>query len=124
MLIGELSARSGVSTRSLRYYEKHGLLEARRAANGYRDYDEDSVSRAATVRLLFGMGIPRDVVVSVLGCSGADASRTDHEELAARLPAVLDGLDHRIGTMTRTREEIASFLAGRADSAGEGPRPH
>lgn len=38
MLIGELSRRTGVSARSLRYYEAQGLLSAGRGANGYRDY--------------------------------------------------------------------------------------
>jgi len=113
VLIGELSESIGVSTRSLPYYEQHGLLDARRASNGYRDYADDAVSRAATIHLLFGMGLPRDLVVSVLGCSGAGAPASAHDDLAARLPAVLDDLDRRIGTMTQTRDEIAAFLASR-----------
>jgi MerR family regulatory protein len=40
MLIGELAERAGTSTRTLRYYEQHGLVRARRSANGYRVYDE------------------------------------------------------------------------------------
>ena len=43
MRIGELAARVGTSTRTLRYYESRGLLRARRAVNGYRDYDEDDL---------------------------------------------------------------------------------
>lgn len=40
MRIGELAELAGVSTRSLRYYEAQGLLRARRAANGYREYGD------------------------------------------------------------------------------------
>lgn len=38
MKIGELSARTGVSIRSLRYYEQQGLLAPARHENGYREY--------------------------------------------------------------------------------------
>ncbi|MFD5575536.1 MerR family DNA-binding transcriptional regulator, partial [Streptomyces cadmiisoli] len=44
MLIGELSRRTGVSSRLLRYYEAQGLLDAERGPNGYRDYTADSVA--------------------------------------------------------------------------------
>lgn len=36
MRIGELAARAGTTTRTLRYYESRGLLAARRTENGYR----------------------------------------------------------------------------------------
>lgn len=44
LTIGALSKRSGVPAKTIRYYEEVGLLpEPRRAANGYRYYDERSV---------------------------------------------------------------------------------
>ncbi|NOK01502.1 MerR family DNA-binding transcriptional regulator [Myxococcus xanthus] len=45
MNIGELALRTGCSARSIRHYEKAGLLASRRRANGYRDFDAESVSR-------------------------------------------------------------------------------
>ena len=45
MRIGELARRTGVSRRSLRYYEQHGLLHARRGGNDWREYDEPAVDR-------------------------------------------------------------------------------
>jgi hypothetical protein len=50
--IGELAARVGTSTRTLRYYEARGLLPARRSVNGYRDYDEDDLRLVREIRAL------------------------------------------------------------------------
>lgn len=38
MKIGELAACTGVSIRSLRYYDQQGLLSPVRGENGYREY--------------------------------------------------------------------------------------
>jgi DNA-binding transcriptional MerR regulator len=56
MRIGELAARVGTSTRTLRYYESRGLLRARRAVNGYRDYDEDDLRVIREIRTLQEIG--------------------------------------------------------------------
>ena len=47
MRIGELEIRSGASRHTLRYYERIGLLQARRRANHYREYDEQAVAEMA-----------------------------------------------------------------------------
>jgi predicted transcriptional regulator len=52
MLIGELSARTGVSQRLLRYYEEQGLLQPARDPNGYRRYGENMVTTVHQVRAL------------------------------------------------------------------------
>lgn len=112
MRIGELSRRSGVSARSLRYYEVHGLIHAEREANGYREYDEASVQRAEIVHLLFGMDFPRDVVRSVLACTG-EAPEAAHEALAEQLVTVRAELDERIARLASTRAQVDAFLAAR-----------
>ena len=38
MRIGDLSAATGASARSLRYYEEQGLLSSERGAGGQRHY--------------------------------------------------------------------------------------
>ena len=44
--IGELSNHTGVSTQTIRYYEKIGLLQdPMRASNGYRQYDDRDIER-------------------------------------------------------------------------------
>ena len=48
MRIGELSKRTGVSSRSLRYYEEQGLLTSSRSDAGQRHYS-DAPADLATV---------------------------------------------------------------------------
>jgi len=47
MKIKEFSKQTGLSTKTIRYYEAIGILPlARRSENSYRDYDELAVERA------------------------------------------------------------------------------
>ncbi|MGA7966707.1 MAG: MerR family transcriptional regulator [Gammaproteobacteria bacterium] len=51
--IGEVTERTGVSTKALRLYEKRGLLNpAMHSAAGYRLYDRDSLHRLMQIVLL------------------------------------------------------------------------
>ena len=46
MRIGELAAAVGTTTKTLRFYEQSGLLPpTERAANGYREYGPEALSR-------------------------------------------------------------------------------
>ncbi|TVS86193.1 heavy metal-responsive transcriptional regulator [Mycobacterium helveticum] len=46
MRIGELADAVGTTTKTLRFYEEHGLLpEAERTPSGYRDYSPEAVTR-------------------------------------------------------------------------------
>ena len=112
MRIGEVSRRSGVSPRSLRYYESQGLLSAERESNGYREYDESVVERAKTIQMLFGMDFPRDVVQTVLACTG-DAPEAAHDALAEQLVDVRAGLAAQIEKLTKTHRQVSAFLEGR-----------
>jgi DNA-binding transcriptional MerR regulator len=112
MRIGELSRRSGVSARSLRYYEQHGLISAQRESNGYREYDDSAVARAGTIHMLFGMDFPREVVRAVLACTG-EAPEEAHDALADKLTVVRSGLAERIQELTDTHRKVSAFLEAR-----------
>lgn len=58
MLIGEVSRRSGVSTRMLRHYDRLGLVEPSvRTAAGYREYSADDIRRLFHVECLRTLGL-------------------------------------------------------------------
>ncbi len=57
MNIGEAAARSGVAPKNIRYYESIGLVgPAKRAANGYRAYDETDIRMLGFVNRARGLG--------------------------------------------------------------------
>lgn len=72
MLIGELSRRTGVSTRVLRYYEQQGLLHPRRRPSGYREFDESDVDTVRRVRMLLAAGLGTELIRRVLPCMADD----------------------------------------------------
>jgi DNA-binding transcriptional MerR regulator len=97
MRIGELSRRAGASPRSIRYYERQGLLLARRQPNGYRDYDEADLRLVREIRSLLVSGFDLEEIRPFVDClhagiqarracpGGIDVYRRKLEELEARI---------------------------------------
>ncbi|GLW10368.1 MerR family transcriptional regulator [Microtetraspora sp. NBRC 13810] len=111
MLIGELSRRTGVSPRLLRYYGAQGLLEARRDANGYRSYDEDAVIVVRKVRALLNAGLSTEVIREVLPCTRGDGTEFDWcADLRALIDRELAAMDERIDDLRRSRGTLAGYL--------------
>ncbi|MDK9494610.1 MerR family transcriptional regulator [Streptomyces katrae] len=120
MRIGELARRAGTSTRTLRYYESRGLLTARRAGNGYRDYDEDDLRLLRQIRTLQDFGFELEETRPFVEClrAGHPAGDACPASLAVyrRKLAELDGL---IGQLADVRDQVARQLAAAEEAAGD-----
>ena len=68
MRIGELAARSGVSPRSLRYYEEQGLLVPTRTPGGHREYPEAASDRVIRIQELYAAGLSSRKIAGLLPC--------------------------------------------------------
>ena len=66
--IGELAASTGVSPRSLRYYEQQGLISSVRTPAGHRRYDAGSVDTVIRVQELFAAGLCSSKIAQLLPC--------------------------------------------------------
>jgi DNA-binding transcriptional MerR regulator len=65
--IGQLARRTGVATRTIRFWSDAGLITpATRSAGGYRLYDAEAVARLDLIRTLRELGIGLDVAAAVL----------------------------------------------------------
>lgn len=58
MRINEVEALVGITKKNIRFYEDQGLLEVKRAENGYREYGLNDVKRLQEIRLLRKLAIP------------------------------------------------------------------
>ena len=123
MRIGELSARSGVPVRMLRYYEEKGLLSPARGANGYREYDDGDVRRAGLVSSMIRSGLPTKLIIPLLQqrCGARDVDGPD-EDVVALLDAEAARLDSRIACMSLSRRAIQEYL-DRFAPVSSGTRP-
>jgi DNA-binding transcriptional MerR regulator len=109
--IGQLSAATGASPRSLRYYEQQGLITAVRSANGYRDYGEDAVETVRRIRTLLDLGLPSDLVRVALPCTGGGP--VDQQvcgSLVERVTQIRDELAERSARMAETSATLTHFL--------------
>ncbi|MDG4667647.1 MerR family transcriptional regulator [Mycobacterium sp. 236(2023)] len=68
MRIGELARRTGVSERSLRYYEERGLLIPTRSRGGQREYPDAAVDRVVHIQELFAAGLHSRTIAGLLPC--------------------------------------------------------
>ncbi|MER6911777.1 MerR family transcriptional regulator [Streptomyces sp. NPDC000594] len=124
MRIGELARRAGTTTRTLRYYETRGLLPARRAANGYRTYDDSDLRLLQQIRTLQDFGFDLEETRPFVECLRAgypegDSCPASLAVYRAKL-AELDALMARLGAV---RDQVAAQLV-RAEATTEGgPRP-
>ena len=109
MKIAEVSDRYGLSSDTLRYYERVGLIPpVNRNGSGIRDYSELDIRRVEFVKCMRSAGLPIEVLIEYVGLvqqgdQTVEARREILKEqrglLAARMQEMqktLDILDHKI----------------------------
>ncbi|WP_299571444.1 MerR family transcriptional regulator [uncultured Williamsia sp.] len=113
MRIGELSATTGASVRSLRYYEEQQLICSRRTEGGQRVFDEDTTHRVAMIRCLIDAGVPTRDIGAMLPCvhSGTTTPTT-----LARLTEAHARLSAEMEERLATRDRLERIIAGVRDN--------
>lgn len=79
--IGQLAALSGMSARTLRYYEEAGLLAPRRTPAGYRLYSRADERRVAQIAAMRACGLPLATICRLIGDPEADVHGALQEHL-------------------------------------------
>ncbi|MEU5614843.1 MerR family transcriptional regulator [Streptomyces sparsogenes] len=101
MRIGELTRRTGVNERLLRYYEQQGLLQPERLPSGYRVYRESDVAAVNRVRSLLAAGLSTATIAQILPCL-----REEGERLVPTCPDLIAQLQAERARMTSAIEEL------------------
>lgn len=111
MKIGELSRATGVSIRSLRYYEQQGVLGSERCANGYREYGPDAAETVSRIRALMAIGLPTDTIRDILPCDGEAGPQPGAcPALAQKIREIRDSAARQAAELARTSDALTRYL--------------
>jgi len=122
MRIGELSKRTGVPPRMLRYYEEQGLITPQRLDNGYRDYGDYLVDRVNKIRGLVDSGIPSRIIIDILPCLDQPQTivvRDADPELREILVLERDRMSQKIDFLIQNRDAITQYIEAIDASSSE-----
>ncbi len=105
LLIGDVTALTGIASGRIRHYEKIGLLRAEHLSNGYRVFDVDQVLDLLRIDLMRSLGVSiNDIARLIEGGQTTLAGLLD--EHRALLVSQRDRLDQLIGAIDGSRAAI------------------
>lgn len=111
MKIGDVAKRTGASVRSIRHYEKVGLIRATREENGYRDFDEADVAFVRRIGRMIRLGFTTDEIATFLNCIVDDpAAVTACPKVAAAHRLKLEAIERQMADLETRRQKLLVTL--------------
>jgi MerR family transcriptional regulator, copper efflux regulator len=124
MLIKELAQKVGLSTHTIRYYEKENLIPKRyikRESNNYRQYSQEAVDRLIQIRILHEIGFTLSEIQALLDkWDSGLLSPSDGEDL---LQHKLEEIDSKIAELRRIKVVFMNKLGAHIKQATSGQNP-
>ncbi|MCL5999601.1 MAG: heavy metal-responsive transcriptional regulator [Chloroflexi bacterium] len=106
--IGELSAKTGVSPKTIRYYEQIGLLlPAKRGGNGYRMYDDTDAERLNFIRRARALDFALDEITEILAFR--DRGIPPCKYVMSVIHDRIDAIQERIRNLEQLSDELAAL---------------
>jgi len=108
MRIGELAERAGTSVKTIRYYDRIGVLRPEeRSESGYRLYGEDALDRYRFVRAAQAVGLRLGEIREIIALrEGGETPCAFVVDLIGRRAAELDA---QIADLAALRDELRSL---------------
>lgn len=122
VLIGQVASRSGVLTKTIRYYESLGLLaRADRLANGYRDYPDTILERLAFIRAAQSSGFTLGEIREIIAFRDQGQAPCDH--VRDLIDRHANDVEKRIAELQRMRDDLTRIArrARRGDPTDRHP---
>jgi DNA-binding transcriptional MerR regulator len=106
---GELARAAGISTDTLRHYERIGVLpEAARTASGYRIYPAESLERVRIVRHALQLGFTLSELSEIL--RSRDRGAAPCKSVLSMLEQKLNALQERIAQLVETQRYMQALV--------------
>lgn len=112
--IGDLSERSGVPAKTIRFWEQAGLVAApARTDSGYRDYGDDTLSVLRFVRSAQAAGFTVAEIADIIDIRSRGDAPCEH--VTALIDRHLSDIDRRMKELRLVRTQLRT-LAANADT--------
>ncbi len=121
--VKDTAARVGLPSRTLRYYDRIGLVCPPRTASGYRVYGPEDEGRLRFVRQAKTLGFSLDEIRELLRVAERGRCSEVVPEVERLLDEKIAAIDGQMADLGTFRERLVAFRAGR-DSSGCGCSGH
>lgn len=113
--IGEVATQSGLSVKTIRYYEEIGLLTptVERADSGYRLFSPEVLNRLAFVKRAQALGLTLHEVQEILTVH--DQGQRPCGEVRQHLESKIKAISEQIEALETLRSELNGILSGWQD---------
>jgi DNA-binding transcriptional MerR regulator len=110
--IGQVASKSGLSVKTIRYYEEIGLLtpHVERAESGYRMFEPTVLNRLAFVKRAQSLGLSLAEIAQILNIH--DDGELPCGEVKHHLQLKLDSINQQIEALQTLRDELQGILSG------------
>lgn len=108
--ISEISKRTGISAKTIRYYEDLGLVNPQRAENGYRNYNNEDEHQLLFVKRAKALGLTlKEIAIILQSISGGNCknAKTQTVEL---IEDKLSEIDKQIAELTALKNYLREQL--------------
>jgi MerR family copper efflux transcriptional regulator len=120
--IGELARRTGIPTKTIRYYEGIGLMpEPPRTAGGYRDYEPTAESRLSFIQAAQSVGLSLGEIREVLAFR--DRGERPCEHVRSLIEQHAADLSARIGVLEAMRRDLRRMARKARSRSQSTPEP-
>ena len=117
--IGQVAERTGLSLRTIRFYEENGLVRpTSRSDGGFRLYSEDDVARLEVIKRMKPLGFRLEEMQELLTLLAELAERPDDAALTDRLRMFHEAATARVHALREQLGIAERFAADLADRLG------
>ncbi len=107
LTLKDMTSGGGCTPRTVRYYERQGLLRASRSAGGHRLFAASELERLHFIIALREAGWALEEIVAVLGARDAGPNdRAAAQRLDGLIEAQIDRLEKKLAVLGRLRQDL------------------
>ncbi|MBF2056595.1 MAG: heavy metal-responsive transcriptional regulator [Cyanobacterium sp. T60_A2020_053] len=110
LLIGEVEKLSGISIRTIRYYESVNLIKSiKRTNGGFRQFSYQVLTRLAFIKRVKNLGLTLEEIKDILAIY--DQGLPPCAEIRQKLTAKINYIDDQIQLFLSLRDELSLLLS-------------